>query len=79
MEAREFLNTKEGFAEIIDDMQLFIEDLSNKILSIKEDEKKGIKRYPKPNLEIITATRHTIFSYLFGNHFLNVFCRISNW
>ncbi len=63
MENREYLNTKEGFDEIINETQLYIENLLNKIVTVEEDEKKGINRFPKSNSEVITATRHTIFTY----------------
>ncbi|WP_239352087.1 PoNi-like cognate immunity protein [Snodgrassella communis] len=63
MELRDKLNSLEGYQEIIDLNIQFIKERFEKIENLKQDEKEGIQKYPKPNNEIIKSTYKGIFNY----------------
>ncbi|SIT01162.1 protein of unknown function [Zobellia uliginosa] len=63
MKLRDKLNTKDGYQEIISNNQRFIHKRDVKIKKLKEDEKKGIQSFPKPNTEILRSTYKTIIDY----------------
>ncbi len=63
MELRDKLNTREGYQRIIDfNISTIVEERED-IKSLLEDEKQGIQRYPKNNLDIIQATKDDILEY----------------
>ncbi|SCC04033.1 PoNe immunity protein domain-containing protein, partial [Gilliamella intestini] len=63
MELRDKLNSLEGYQEIIDLKIQFIKERFEKIENLKQDEKEGIQKHPKPNNEIIKSTYKGIFIY----------------
>ena len=67
MKSRDNLNTKDGYQEIINNNQRFIQKREVKIKKLKEDERKGIQSFPKPNTEILKSTYITIVNYRCDN------------
>ncbi|MDB4292823.1 PoNi-like cognate immunity protein [Maribacter sp.] len=67
MNLREGLNTEEGYLEIIQQNNEFIDKRVKKIEGLKIDEKNGVQNYPKPNLEIINSAYETMFNYQLDN------------
>ena len=63
MKLRDKLNSLEGYQEIIDLNIQFIKERFEKIENLKQDEKEGIQKYPKPNNEIIKSTKDSIINY----------------
>lgn len=67
MNLREVLNTEEGYLEIIQQNNEFIDKRIKKIEGLKIDENNGVQNYPKPNLEIINSAYETMFNYQLDN------------
>lgn len=63
MKLRDTLNTFENYKEIIDFNLECISDWRNDIYSLLDDEKKGIQRNPRKNLEVIQYITKDITSY----------------
>lgn len=65
MNLRDNLNTIEGYQEIISQRIGFLDKTKQKIVDLNNDEKNGIQKYPKPNLEIIELSNWRIFEDYF--------------
>ncbi len=63
MKLRDVLNTEEGYQEIIDKKDRFINSRFDKIKKLKKDEIDGIQQYPKPNYDIIISSKKSILTF----------------
>ena len=63
MEPREFLNTPEGFAEIIEREEDIIKDFFDKISLCEDAQKRGIQLYNADNTSVILGSRESIVKH----------------
>ena len=62
METREFLNTAEGFAEIIEENNNSIKECYDDIIQCEDAQKKGIQLYDNDNASVVLSSREDIVS-----------------
>ena len=62
METREFLNTADGFAKIIEENYNSIKDSYDDIIQCEDAQKKGIQLYDNDNESVILSSREDIIS-----------------
>lgn len=63
MIVRDNLSTIERYKELISKKVEYVNEDKIDILSILQDEKNGITKYSKPNLEVVNSIRNTILGY----------------
>ncbi|MGF7108298.1 PoNe immunity protein domain-containing protein [Treponema pedis] len=65
MKVRDNLNTLERYQQIIENKHKYIVEDLQEIAGLLADEKEGLQKYPKPNLEVIQSTKGTILNYYY--------------